>query len=365
MLEEKLNEKKVEELMREPEIILSPNEQVSSVIGKMRKNNIYSLPVVKENNYFGFLEAQEIVGSNINPESTKIETLMTYPPTIASHASLIEAIEKMWRNNLRTIPIVTHKKVRGVLNFWDIVDWCLDQEEFKKKRVQELESKEIPKIRKHEEVDQAIVEIKEKDIVKLLIQGREITDVLGTKEIINQNKTRPKERMTLGERKGEKDKRTSIESRTISRPIKVRTNKKESIHKLLKEMKKLNYDYAVLGNSIITFRDILSYLKDFKIDMTQRVIFASKIELDPFVMDQISSDLKSFLETYHKKFSKNTIKEFRIGIESTNKNGKNEFYEISAKLLTDMEDYYAKKDGWDPLEVFNDALAAIRKQIWD
>jgi hypothetical protein len=30
-----------------------------------------------------------------------------------------------------------------------------------------------------------------------------------------------------------------------------------------------------------------------------------------------------------------------------------------------MEDYYAKKDGWDPLEVFNDALAAIRKQIWD
>jgi CBS domain-containing protein len=364
MLKGKLNEIKVKELMKKPEIFLSPKEVVSSVIGKMKKHKTYALPVKKGKKYVGMITAQEIVSERIPPTTTEIKSLITYPPLIPSNTSLAEACDKMWRNDLRTIPVGDNKELKGILTFWDVVDWCLKQEDLKKFKVDEIETRDIPVLNVHEQVDKAKIKLRNKRLTKLLVGDGRINKILGTKNLVKKLSKIPRESMTLGERKGEKTKRLGIESRSVTRKIKVRVKKNNSIHELLKEMKRFNSNYAVLDESVITFKDILRFLGEYKEDLTRKVVFINKSKLDDLTWNHMKMDLQDFLQIYNKKFGKDSIRDFRITIRDLHTTGDKTKFIMSAKLLTDLRDFYAKKEGWDAIDVFDDLIGAVRRQIW-
>jgi CBS domain-containing protein len=364
MLKEKVKETKVEKLMKKPKIFLSPDEKISSVIGKMKKHKTYALPVEEGKKYIGMVTAQEIISEPIHPTTTEIKSLIIHPPLIPYNTSLTDVCDKMWRNNLRAIPIGEDKKLEGILTFWDILDWSLKQEEFKNLKINEIKKREIPTVKKHEEVDKAKIKLRKKEFTHLLIEDKRMNMLIREEDLLEDIMRYPKESMTLGERKGEKSKRLGVETRSVAEKIMGKIKEDNSIYKLLKEMKFHNYSYFVLENSVVTFIDILRYLGDFKERVTQEVVFINESKFDDMTWDQMKMDLQDFLEIYHKKFGKDTILDFRITIRDLHTTGDRTKYIMSAKLLTDLGDFYADKEGWDAIDVFDGLIKAIRKQIW-
>lgn len=365
MLKDKLNDTGVKELMRDPEVIVDTKEKISSVIGKMMKKGDYSLLVQNSKGFQGLITAHQIITKDVPPTSTEAKSLLTHPPTIPPHSNLIEAIEKMWRNDLKKIPIILDEKLLGIVGFWEIVDWMLNQDEFNELKISDIDERENPVIDIREEVDEVRIEMKNKDLYKVFVNDEEMDEFTGTKALLEKVMRKQRESVTLGERKGDKNKRLSLETRSVSLPIKVKLKENDSVKKMLEEMKKYQSTYAVTdSSSMINFKDILRFLTDYKIKSTQRVVFWSEEDFDEMTMNHINQNLQSFVERYHKKFGKRTIKSFRIGVEKIRDEGKNSLYEMSAKLLTDQGDYYSKKEGWDPIKVFDGLIKALRKQIW-
>jgi CBS domain-containing protein len=365
MLKRKLNRIRVKKLMRGAKKFVSPKEKLSSVIGKLKKHKKCALPVKKGKKYKGLVVSQVIAYEDLPPTITKTKSLIINPPLISPDTSLAEACEKMWRNNLIAIPIGKNKKLKGILTFWNIVDWGLKQKEFKKLKVDEIRIREFPVVDIHEEVDKTRVKLRNKELTKILVKDENITKATGIEYIVDKISKIPKEKMTKGDRKGEKYKRLGIETRSISRIIKVKIKERNSIQKLLKKMKKFYSSYALVGESLITFKDILRFLGELKEDiLTKKVIFITKTKFFYLTWDQMKNDLIGFLETYHKKFGKDSIREFRITIRDLHKKGSRMKFIMSGKLLTDLGDFYAKKEGWDPIDVFDDLIEAIRRQIW-
>ncbi len=365
MLQDKLHDTKVRELMRDPELILDTKEKISSVIGKMIKKGDYSLPIQNSKGFQGLITAHQIITKDVPPTTTEVENLLTHPPTIPPHSNLIEAIEKMERNNLKKIPIVLDEKLVGILGFWDIVNWLLKQNEVNNWKISDIEIRENPSIDTHVGVGEVIIELKGEDVYKVFVNDEGMDEFIGTKALLEKVMGKQRESVTLGERKGEKNKRLSLESRSISLPLKVKLKGEDSIKKLLEEMKRHQSTFIVVNKDAwLTFKDIFRFLSDFKIESTQRVVFWSEEEFDEMTMNHINQNLQSFAERYHKKFGKRTIRSFRIGVEKIRDEGKNTLYEMSAKLLTDQGDYYSKKDGWDLIKVFDGLIKALRKQIW-
>lgn len=108
----------------------------------------------------------------------------------------------------------------------------------------------------------------------------------------------------------------------------------------------------------------------FKEKLEQDVIFVAKVRLDDSIWSHWDIDLGNFLETYHKKFGKDSIKEFKIMVKEyhikpkpkTISEKKTEF-EMTADLFTDRGDFYAKKSGWNPVIVFHEMVEALRRQV--
>jgi len=364
LLKDKLNDTKVKELMKKPNLTVGPEEKISSVIGRMIENDDYTLLVQKDERFQGLITAHQIITKDIPPTSTEVKRLIKHPPTLTPNKKLIEAVEKMGRNDLKKIPIVLDEKLVGMLDFWDIVDWLLKQDETTNFKIRDIEERDIPTIDLHEEVDEVRIEL-EKDFYKVFINDHRMDEYTGTKSLLENVMRKQREGVTLGERKGEKDKRLGLESRSISLPIKIKLKEGGNFKELLEEMKTNQSLYAVTDSpAMITFKDIIRFLTDFRIESTQRVVFWSEAEFDKMTRDHMEQNLQSFVERYHKKYGKRTIKSFRIGVEKIRDEGKNTLYEISAKLLTDQGDYYSKKEGWDPIKVFDGLITALRKQIW-
>lgn len=365
MIEDILTEKAVDIAGKPPEFV-SHEERISSVIGKMKKLGVYALPVREGGDFAGIITAEGIVYSSAPPTTTKAGNLIAHTPFLPEDASISEACDKMWRNDLRSIPVGSRKKFAGILTFWDILEWCLRQQEFKKLKVTEIGIRDMPVIRVSDEADRAKVQMRERRISKLMAEDEKIERLLGSKDYMETISKTPMESLTLGDRKGEKQKLRGIDAGSLARRIRVRAKEDDSIHDLLKKMKRKRSAYAFFVDYILTHKDVLRYLAELgpEKDLSERAGLVVKGGSDELMLEGLRSKLRNFIELYDKKFGRDSMRDFKITIKESRKKGKGTFFEMYAKLLTDSGDFCAEKKGWNFPGLSNDLIEAIRRQIW-
>lgn len=366
MIDKKLNQTRAKELMKTPEDFVRSEEKISSAIGKMKKYDTCAIPIKDDRGrYSGIITSQEVLSKDFPPSISESKSTVVNPPLISPNTSLSELCEKMWLNDMFAIPVGYGNELKGLINFWDIVDWALDQGEFKSIKISEIAPKKRPEVEIHDELDKAKVKFREKNLSKILVRDENIDSILEASELSNRIFNIPRESMTKGDRRDEKYKRLGIKAMSITKTVEFRLDKDDNVHKMLREMKKHYSSYAVVDDYLITFKDILRYFSSFKAEITQKVIFVTDDKIDELTWHHWDVDLEGFLETYHKKFGKETIKEFKITINTFHEDDGDVEYEMKAKLLTDEENHFVEKNGWNAVIVFHEMIDALRKQVWD
>ena len=117
---------KVYEAMTKNPVVISPDIELPVCARKMLSNNVGALLVKNKNRLMGIITEKDIVeqavGKELNLKKTKVKDIMsTLLIIISPEADLMEAIQKMKREDVRRLPVVNKNKLVGLLTQKDII----------------------------------------------------------------------------------------------------------------------------------------------------------------------------------------------------------------------------------------------------
>ena len=117
---------KVYEAMTKNPVVISPDIELPVCARKMLSNNVGALLVKNKNRLMGIITEKDIVeqavGKELNLKRTKVKDIMSTLLIVTSpEADLMEAIQKMKREDVRRLPVVNKNKLVGLLTQKDII----------------------------------------------------------------------------------------------------------------------------------------------------------------------------------------------------------------------------------------------------
>lgn len=106
-------------------VTISNSKNILECARIMMKKKVGSLLIVKETTLEGILTEKDLVhflAKGLNPETTKVKEIMIRKvQTIVPEEDLYEAIVRMKREKVRRLPVVSKKKLVGMLTLNDIM----------------------------------------------------------------------------------------------------------------------------------------------------------------------------------------------------------------------------------------------------
>lgn len=117
---------KISKAMNKNPVITSKNEFLPNAARKMLANNVGCLIVKEGGNLIGIITEKDIVegavGKELNIKKTSVKDVMTtLVVTISPDEDLLEAIDKMNREDVRRLPVIKENKLVGLLTIKDIL----------------------------------------------------------------------------------------------------------------------------------------------------------------------------------------------------------------------------------------------------
>ncbi len=354
----------VREIMRPALVVADSSEPISSVIGKMITENVYVIPVLERKRYIGLLDSQAIIARRV-PVFTKAKHMVFHPAFLAPDDSLAKAVHEMAADSVIALPVGQKKTVSGIVSFWDLISWCLLQSDFSSLRVESIPYIPVPILPGKTHADVAGMVLRDIRFSQLRIQNQKTIELLDETDWVSHVSRLPKERMTRGEKKGEKIKRLGVETRSFSQPTLVWIQPQNSIRTLLEKWQRFHGAYAEIDGHLLTFRDFLRFLESLQpvLDWNAKTVWVNIRQLDSRDRVQMQKLLHRFLDRFQKRFGYDALIELRLGFKKTKNQGEQHVLEQTANLMTARGSFVAKKSGWDHLAVFKDLLGVLWREL--
>ena len=322
---------KVKDLISKPTII-EPTETLSSVINKIARNQSYDVFCMQgkttlSTNILSLLNAKNIT-------SMKVESFLSPVPYISPNDSIQKASHIMTHYKTREVPVVSNKKIIGVVTAKQILKLLATQDN-KWIKANLIYTQNPIIISSEESLSNAkkIMTSKRIDHLPVMNQGK-IKQVITSAHIL--------EYVLPQERQGKK----SIGIRTLHKlESKIgnigstripQCSPNDDLNKILKSMLKTNTTCCLVNlwdnlQGIITFKDILGLLST-KLE-TQIPLFIIGLPEDQKNVNLISKKFGDTLKKVQKVYSE--IHEARVSIKKQRTGGKKEGkYEVTIMITT-------------------------------
>jgi len=115
----------LKDIMVKDVITVNPNATVKDATKLMNKHNIGCLIVVGKGKVVGIVTERDIlrkiVEASKNPEKTKVSEIMSTKLLVAApNMDVVDAAKMMLQRKIKKLPIVTNKKLVGLVSLTDI-----------------------------------------------------------------------------------------------------------------------------------------------------------------------------------------------------------------------------------------------------
>lgn len=107
-------------------ISVSPDKSVLEALQVMADNNIGSVTVMSNDTFLGIMTerdySRKVILKNKNSTDTKVGEIMTENlPSVKLEDSVDYCMELLTKNNIRYLPVIVDKKLRGIISISDVV----------------------------------------------------------------------------------------------------------------------------------------------------------------------------------------------------------------------------------------------------
>jgi len=153
----------VKEILTKKYLKVKPEDTISQMVGRMRKQRQHQAFVFDGNKYLGMIDRKFLLTSRIDPSKMKVGNVVKkrskaktqfYVPIISPDTEISEAARLMAAAGVHMLPVEEKGKMTGAVRALDIAAQLAD--EYKSVACSELASMRIEKMRYDQEIGRAL-----------------------------------------------------------------------------------------------------------------------------------------------------------------------------------------------------------------
>lgn len=363
----------VEEVMTDRFSRIDIEAPLSEAIGIFEAEDPDLIVVFEGKTYKGILTQDLIIRSHLKWDPTKAKVRDVYKPAgiLNPKDDLSRAAKLMLEIDSRSLPVGENKKeITGVISDVEILE-RLSREEFGKKKVEELMTKEVITLGPDDTVAKALATMRDNAISRIPVVDEEgkLLGLVTLHDLIIRF-MKPRFKAQFGEVAGEKIPPFSTQLREVMIRGVITIGPEASIKEAIGSLVENDIDGLVVVDGenrvvgILTTKDLLLPISK----MTEKEVHfylqlgGDAHVLSDFTRERIIADVRKFVDGYEELLGNEgviylTIRRFPEKFRGVH------LYQARMRVVTDKGSYVATGETWGAIQAVHDALRAIERQI--
>ncbi|MGI5964862.1 MAG: CBS domain-containing protein [Candidatus Methanomethylophilaceae archaeon] len=221
MLRSQIDRITVDDIMDTDFPSVSPEDRLSDALSVMRDTNYQDIPVVENGNYLGVISYTAVLKKGSAKLDTKVRSLIRGLPTVSKNEKLTEIAEDIVKNCCRQLPVLSGKKLVGMVSRTGLVKAASEIKALGEIKVWELMTNPVESVNAKAMLSDALDIMKRLDslTVPVINDANKVVGVVGMKEVIDANwKTDAK---SIGDLQKKSKAQITVESVSVTVPITV------------------------------------------------------------------------------------------------------------------------------------------------
>ncbi|MGC8663190.1 MAG: CBS domain-containing protein [Thermoplasmata archaeon] len=359
----------VKDIMVKNPVFVEENDLLSKVLSKMKEKGVHEVPVIDEKSKLvGYFDYENLMRRRNIPLSAKVSTLMVYPPKIDENYPVIDAINIMIQNGLRSLPVVdSENRLVGIVSRTDFTKALLNAKEYANLKAEDIMVEDPITVFENDDIYKALEKMRNLNemTIPIVDDNNHLKGMINIDDVSNAL-WRFKDRLTYGERKGQKEKKELFAKDFLNPPVYVEKNAKlENVIKNMLDQR--SYVCAVVDKDnrpvgIITQKDIIESFSKKKEQEGVMVQITGLETEDPSVFDVIYQIIEKHLKKIN-KFENYRPQNLSIHIEEHRPEGKEVDYTARAKLVTEKKIFYKQDHDWNLFGLIDRVMDSIYRVV--
>lgn len=363
MLRSQIDGISVQSIMSTEFPTVSSDERVADVLAIMKQTKYQDVPVVDNGEYVGMVSYASILRKKSVTLDAKVKNFVKGLPTVSPDMQITKIAEIMVSTNCRQLPIVTGKKVTGIVERNKLIEIVRGIKALKEIKVWEIMSNPVESVKANDLMDDALDLMIREDYrtIPVVDERNGVIGIVGMREIIDNNWK--KDNKTIGDLEKSSRSQITVESIALTSVLTVSWDDDLASAIDIMAEKKISTLPVIESTElvgIITEYDIIELLSACR---ERDMLFVQISGLDDDekdATDAIYADIEEMVKKVSKIYKPESL---TMHVSKYHEDGDNNKYSISARLFINGTAVMAKEVGWDLTKTAADLITKLEDAV--
>lgn len=363
MLRSQIDGISVQKIMSTEFPTVSSDDRIADVLSIMRESKNQDVSVVDGGEYVGMVSYASILRKKSVTLDAKVKNFVKKLPTVTVDMQITKIAEMMVSTNCRQLPIVTGKKVTGIIDRNRLIEIVRDIKALKEIKVWEIMSNPVESVKVNDLMDDALDLMIREDYrtIPVVNDANGLVGIIGMREIIDNNWK--KDNKTIGDL--EKSSRSQITVESIALTSVKTINWDDDVAMAVDVMAENNISTLPVMEGkelvgVITEYDIIELLSACRERDMMFVQISGLDDNEKEATDAIYADIEEMVKKVSKIYKPESL---TMHVSRYNDNGGNFKYSISARLFINGSAVMGKEVGWDLVKTCSDLINKLENSV--
>lgn len=363
MLRSQIDGISVQKIMSTEFPTVSSDDRIADVLSIMRESKNQDVSVVDGGEYVGMVSYASILRKKSVTLDAKVKNFVKKLPTVTVDMQITKIAEMMVSTNCRQLPIVTGKKVTGIIDRNRLIEIVRDIKALKEIKVWEIMSNPVESVKVNDLMDDALDLMIREDYrtIPVVNDANGLVGIIGMREIIDNNWK--KDNKTIGDL--EKSSRSQITVESIALTSVKTINWDDDVAMAVDIMAENNISTLPVMEGkelvgVITEYDIIELLSACRERDMMFVQISGLDDNEKEATDAIYADIEEMVKKVSKIYKPESL---TMHVSRYNDNGGNFKYSISARLFINGSAVMGKEVGWDLVKTCSDLINKLEDSV--
>lgn len=363
MLRSQIDGISVQKIMSTEFPTVSSDDRIADVLSIMRESKNQDVSVVDGGEYVGMVSYASILRKKSVTLDAKVKNFVKKLPTVTVDMQITKIAEMMVSTNCRQLPIVTGKKVTGIIDRNRLIEIVRDIKALKEIKVWEIMSNPVESVKVNDLMDDALDLMIREDYrtIPVVNDANGLVGIIGMREIIDNNWK--KDNKTIGDL--EKSSRSQITVESIALTSVKTINWDDDVAMAVDVMAENNISTLPVMEGkelvgVITEYDIIELLSACRERDMMFVQISGLDDNEKEATDAIYADIEEMVKKVSKIYKPESL---TMHVSRYNDNGGNFKYSISARLFINGSAVMGKEVGWDLVKTCTDLINKLEDSV--
>lgn len=363
MLRSQIDGISVQKIMSTDFPTVSSDDRIADVLSIMRESKNQDVSVVDGGEYVGMVSYASILRKKSVTLDAKVKNFVKKLPTVTVDMQITKIAEMMVSTNCRQLPIVTGKKVTGIIDRNRLIEIVRDIKALKEIKVWEIMSNPVESVKVNDLMDDALDLMIREDYrtIPVVNDANGLVGIIGMREIIDNNWK--KDNKTIGDL--EKSSRSQITVESIALTSVKTINWDDDVAMAVDVMAENNISTLPVMEGkelvgVITEYDIIELLSACRERDMMFVQISGLDDNEKEATDAIYADIEEMVKKVSKIYKPESL---TMHVSRYNDSGGNFKYSISARLFINGSAVMGKEVGWDLVKTCSDLINKLEDSV--